>query len=242
MQWAGPPGVEGRHTQEAPLSAHNPTQQNRSRWKTYLELAALGVLLVGRASFADHYHVPSGSMEPTLRVKDHLAVDKRAYGLRVPLTHTWLTESEPQRGDVVVFDSPVDGTVLVKRLVGLPGDRIAFEGGSLRINGHLVAQGLTEDGVRLEWLPGALHPLSPEADQGPDMDEVEIPPRRYLMLGDHRGNSADSRFWGLVPRENLLGRAVAVLYSPREGLSGGEHWWLPLRTDEGQGVDARLTR
>lgn len=243
MQWAGPPGRRGETvTQEAPLPAHNPTKQNRSRWKTYLELAALGVLLVGRASFADHYHVPSGSMEPTLRIGDHLAVDKRAYGLRVPLTHLWLTESEPQRGDVAVFDSPIDGKVMVKRLVGLPGDRIAFEGGSLRINGQLVAQGLTEDGVRLEWLPGALHPLGPEPYQGPDMDEVVIPPRHYLMLGDHRGNSADSRVWGLLPRENLLGRVVAVLYSPREGLSGGEHWWLPLRTDEGNGVDLRLTR
>ncbi|QRO00253.1 signal peptidase I [Archangium violaceum] len=216
---------------------------SRPRWRTYLvEVLALAVLFVGRASLADHYHVPSGSMEPTLRIKDHLAVDKRAYGLRIPLTHVWLTEKEPQRGDVVVFDSPIDGKVMVKRLVGLPGDRILFDGESLVLNGQPVEQRFTEEGVRLELLPGALHPLDPEPYQGPEMDEVVIPPRYYLVLGDHRGNSADSRVWGLVPRENLLGRAVAVLYSPREGLSAGERWWIPLRTDEGTGVDTRLTR
>lgn len=225
------------------MGTHNAMKQNRSKWKTYgLELATLGVLLVGRASLADHYHVPSGSMEPTLQVMDHLAVDKRAYGLRVPLTHVWLTESEPQRGDVVVFDSPIDDKVVVKRLVGLPGDRIAFEGGALRINGQPVAQQLTLDGSRLELLPGALHPLHPEPYQGPGMDELEVPPRHYVVLGDHRGNSADSRVWGLLPRENLLGRAVAVLYSPREGLSAGERWWIPLSTDGGTRVDTRLTR
>ncbi|WNG35016.1 signal peptidase I [Archangium violaceum] len=226
-----------------PMGTHKDMKQNRPRWKTYLmELAALGVLFVGRASFADHYHVPSGSMEPTFQVRDHLMVDKRAYGLRVPLTHVWLTESEPRRGDVIVFDSPIDGKVMVKRLVGLPGDRIAFEGESLHINGQPVAQELTPDGARLELLPGALHPIHPEPYQGPDMDEVEIPPRHYLVLGDHRGNSADSRVWGLLPRENLLGRVVAVLYSPREGISGSERWWIPMNTDEGRGVDARLTR
>ncbi len=216
---------------------------NRPRWKLYvLDVAALCVLFVGRASFADHYHVPSGSMEPTLRVKDHLAVDKRAYGLRIPLTHTWLTESEPTRGDVVVFDSPIDGKVMVKRLVGVPGDRIAFDGESLVLNGQRVAQEETADGARLELLPGAHHALHPEFDQGPSMDEQVIPPRYYLVMGDHRGNSADSRVWGLLPRENLLGRVVAVLYSSREGLSRGERWWIPMSTDEGTRVDPRLTR
>jgi signal peptidase I len=221
----------------------NDEKSNRFKWKLYLvDVAALAVLLIGRASLADHYHVPSGSMEPTLRIKDHLVVDKRAYGLRIPFTHSWLTESEPQRGDVVVFDSPIDGKVMVKRLVGLPGDRVAFDGESVLLNGQRVEQRLTLEGARLEHLPGALHPLHPEPDQGPTMDEVEIPPRYYLVLGDHRGNSADSRVWGLLPRENLLGRVVAVLYSSREGLSGGERWWIPMRTEEGTGVDPRLTR
>jgi signal peptidase I len=181
-------------------------------------------------------------MEPTLRINDHLMVDKRAYGLRVPLTHLWMTESEPQRGDVVVFDSPIDGKVMVKRLVGVPGDRIAFDGESVLLNGEPVPQRTLPDGSRLELLPGAPHPIHPEPYQGPTQDELVIPPRHYLMLGDHRGNSADSRVWGLLPRENLLGRVVAVGYSRREGLSGGERWWIPLGSDDGNTVDVRLTR
>ncbi|WP_224241849.1 signal peptidase I [Hyalangium gracile] len=224
------------------MARANPKQPSK-RWLKYLgDLAFFVIILVGRGSFADHYHVPSGSMEPTLQVGDRLAVDKSAYGLRLPLTHVWLTEKAPQRGDVVVFDSPVDGAVLVKRLVGLPGDRIAFDGQSLILNGQRVPQGFTQEDARIEFLPGAPHPLHPEPYQGPPMREVEIPSRHYLVLGDHRGNSADSRSWGFVPRENLLGRAVAVYYSPREGLSGGERWWIPLRADESQGSDPRLTR
>ncbi len=213
------------------------------RWVKYLaDLAFFAIILVGRGSFADHYYVPSGSMEPTLQVGDRLAVDKSAYGLRIPLTHVWLTEKAPQRGDVVVFDSPADGNVLVKRLVGLPGDRIAFDGVNLLLNGQLVPQGFTQEDARIEYLPGAPHPLHPESYQGPPMREVEVPPRRYLMLGDHRGNSADSRSFGFVPRENLLGRAVAVSYSPREGLSGSERWWIPLRVEEVSESDPRLRR
>jgi signal peptidase I len=218
-------------------------KKSQKRWLRYLaDLAFLVIILVGRGSFADHYHVPSGSMEPTLQVGDHLAVDKRAYGLRIPLTHVWLSETEPQRGDVVVFDSPMNGPVMVKRLIGLPGDRIAFDGVYLILNGQRVPQNFTLEDERIEHLPGAAHPLHPEPNQGPPMEEVEVPPRHYLVLGDHRGNSADSRFWGFVPRENLLGRAVAVAYSPREGLSSGERWWIPLRAAEGNPGDPRLTR
>jgi signal peptidase I len=181
-------------------------------------------------------------MEPTLAVEDRLAVNKSAYGLRIPLTRTWLTETEPTRGDVVVFDSPADGRTMVKRLVGLPGDRIAFDGEHLLLNGVRVAQSHTPEGGRIEHLPGLAHPLHPEPDQGPPMVEVEVPARHYLMLGDHRGNSADSRVWGLVPRENLLGRAVAILYSPREGLPVSQRWWIPLRPEDSSAVDPRLTR
>ncbi|MCY1021233.1 signal peptidase I [Pyxidicoccus sp. MSG2] len=198
------------------------------RWKRHLpDLVVLLFLLVGRASFADHYHVPSGSMEPTLAVKDHILVDKRAYGLRVPLTETWLTEREPTRGDVVVFAHPLTGTTMVKRLIGLPGDTVALVDGRLWLNGAPVEQTLAR-GARREALPGAPHPLSPEEDQGPDFGPLQVPAGGYLMLGDHRGNSADSRFWGLVPRARLLGRAVAVVYSARDGLSGTERLWLPL--------------
>lgn len=218
-------------------------RQSSKRWRKYLaDLLFFAVIFVGRGSFADHYHVPSGSMEPTLQVGDRLAVDKSAYGLRLPLTHVWLSEKSPQRGDVIVFDSPITGEVLVKRLVGLPGDRIAFDGEHLFLNGQQVPQSFTGEDARIEYLPGAPHPLSPEPDQGPAMKEVEVPARHYLVMGDHRGNSSDSRYWGFVPRENLLGRAVAIYYSPREGLAGAERWWLPLRAAGGTESDPRLTR
>ena len=207
------------------------------RWRRHApDFALLLLLVVGRASFADHYHVPSGSMEPTLAVKDHILVDKSAYGLRVPFSETWLTEREPSRGDVVVFAHPLSGDVMVKRLVGVPGDTVALRAGQLWLNGDAVEQVL-EGGARLERLPGAAHPLSAEQDQGPDLGPVQVPAGHYLMLGDHRGNSADSRFWGFVPRAKLLGRAVAVVYSARDGLSGTERVWLPLGAYSG---DARL--
>jgi signal peptidase I len=222
---------------------HSRQKQPSKRWMRYLaDVAFFAIILVGRGSFADHYHVPSGSMEPTLQIGDRLAVDKSAYGLRIPLTHVWLTEKEPRRGDVTVFESPVTGEVLVKRLVGLPGDRIAFDGVNLFLNGQRVPQEFTQEDARIEYLPGAPHPLHSEPYQGPPMREVEVPLRHYLVLGDHRGNSADSRSWGFVPRENLLGRAVAVYYSPREGLAGSERWWIPLRPNESTGSDPRLAR
>jgi signal peptidase I len=227
----------------APVKAPAPVKVP-ARWKRLLaDLLPLLLVFVARGSLADHYHVPSGSMEPTLQVRDHLAVDKRAYGVRVPLTRVWLTHTEPRRGDVVVFASPVDGTVLVKRLVGLPGDTVAFAGGHLLLDGEPVPQEAGEGGARLERLPGAVHPLHPEAFQGPPMAPVTIPEGHFLMLGDHRGNSTDGRSFGLVPRDHLLGRAVAVLYSPeREGLAWHERLWLPLTPAEGEQPDPRLTR
>ncbi len=116
---------------------------------------------------------------------------------------------------------------MVKRLVGLPGDSVALVQGQLWLNGAPVAQTLAQ-GVRHEALPGAPHPLASEEDQGPGFGPLQVPADEYLMLGDHRGNSADSRMWGLVPRAKLLGRAVAVVYSARDGLSGAERLWLLL--------------
>jgi signal peptidase I len=216
----------------------------RERVAFALQLAGfLGVTLAARASLADHYHVPSGSMEPTIRVGDRLLVDKRAYGLRVPGTHVWLTAREPARGDVVVFDAPTQDLVLVKRLVGLPGDRVAFDGQTLRINGAVVAQRTAAGGARIERLGGRDHPVFAGPDQGPAYGERVVPPGYYFVMGDHRGDSADSRFWGFVPRANLLGRAVAVLYSGARDLPLGQRFWLSLADVDASGHgDPRLAR
>jgi signal peptidase I len=213
--------------------------RRRRALRILVELSPLLLILVARSSFANHYVVPSGSMEPTLAIGDRIGVDMRAYGIRVPMTERWLVESEPTRGDVVVFSHPVNGEVLVKRLVGLPGDVIEMSGGVLRVNGEIQPQEL-RDRIRLEALGATTHLLAAEESQGPDFAPARIPPRHYFFQGDHRGNSADSRFFGFVPREKLLGRAVAILHSSRPGLSTGESFWIPLGA--GEPPDARLLR
>jgi len=188
------------------------------------------LILVARSSFANHYEVPSGSMEPTLAVGDRIFADMRAYGVRVPLTERWLTEREPVRGDVVLFSHPLSGEVLVKRLVGLPGDVLEMKGGVLFVNG-IAQEQQARDGRRLEALAGRMHPLFADEHQGPSFGALRVLPRHYFMAGDHRGNSSDSRMWGLVPREKLVGKAVAILFSPREGLQGAARFWIPLTPD-----------
>lgn len=157
------------------------------------------VLLITRASLADHYRVPSGSMEPTIQIGDHLFVNKLAYDIRLPLTDiAVLRLNEPRRGEVIVFGYPRDPSqAYVKRLVGLPGDRIHVEGGVV-------------------WVNGERHPEteSPEAsfDRRLDGDWI-VPEDSYFMMGDHRDNSADSRDWGFVKRALVKGRAEFLLWN-----------------------------
>lgn len=171
-----------------------------NRAKTFCQLAALATFtLTTRASFADHYFVPSGSMEPTVHVGDRIFVDKTAYGLRVPLTETWLLRFDgPKRGDVVVLSSPepaADGTVLLKRVAAVEGDIVAVRGGHVMIDGARVDE------------PGA----SLAEGTGPDLPPVSVPPGKVLVLGDNRGNSHDGRDIGWIDTREVLGRAVAVI-------------------------------
>jgi signal peptidase I len=184
--------------------------------------SAAAVVLVARSSLADHYHVPSGSMLPTVHVGDHILVDKTAYGLRAPFVTSYLLENGgPGRGDVVVLESPETGVVLLKRVVALPGDRIAVRGGMLELNGTPVP--IDDRGSDLlEELGPSAHSLALDAGGGPDFGPVVVPPRKYLVLGDNRGQSNDGRFFGWVDREAILGRAVRVL------LREGAPMWLRL--------------
>jgi signal peptidase I len=175
----------------------------------------LGVLLVAatsfvaRASFADHYRVPSGSMEPTVAVGDQICVDKRAYGLRLPMSETYvLRAADPARGDVIVLDSPLDGEVLLKRVVAMPGDVVAVQDGRVTIDGDPTASGQIDGGV--EELLGRPHSLGTEYGGGPDFGPSRVPEGKYLVLGDDRGNSKDGRYFGWIDRGAVLGRAVAV--------------------------------
>ena len=185
-------------------------------------VAFLGAALAARGSLADHYHVPTGSMLPTVHEGDHLLVNKLAYGVRVPLSHAYVADVEdPARGDVVVFDSPETGEVLLKRVAAVPGDRVEVRGGRLILNGERVPVE-TAGGRVVEQLGKVRHELDLSRGGGPDLGPVTVPPDRFLLLGDNRGNSRDGRSFGFVERGAILGRAVGVF------LRGGSPTWRPL--------------
>ena len=209
-------------------------------------IAVIGVgaaLLFRTAAFA-YYFIPSESMVPTLEVGDRLAVSKFAYGwsqYSLPLGSLGvqfsgrILGSLPQRGDVVVFMHPQKDMTMIKRVIGLPGDRIRLSRGRLFINGKLVErryetayrykdqQGNPVAVTRYtEVLPGGRsHTIIQRSDDNiaENMQEYTVPAGELFMMGDNRDNSADSRFpalMGAVPVENLIGRADTILYSKYE--------------------------
>ncbi len=182
-----------------------------------------------RTAVADWNPVPTGSMRPTILEGDVIFINRLAYDLKLPLTHLTVARlGEPQRGDVVTFNSPADHVRLVKRVIGLPGDVIAMRSKRLIINGEPVAY---EAGAQMpepygqgqvvmahratEDLGGVVHSVQwlERVNARDDFDPVILPADQYLMLGDNRDNSADSRYFGLVPRELLIGRADRILVS-----------------------------
>ena len=192
-------------------------------WREWLRPLLVGAAIVFpiKSAIADFNWVPSGSMEPTITPLEFVWVNKLAYDLKVPFTTVHLaTWSDPQRGDVAVFFSPADGTRLVKRVIGLPGDTVEMRQDRLVINGRPV--GYTEiDRTapgRLsarEDLPGRPHRIQVITDRAAyrTFGPVTVPEGTYFMLGDNRDNSHDSRFYGPVPREKIVGRATTVIAS-----------------------------
>jgi signal peptidase I len=169
-------------------------------------VAFLAVALTARASLADHYVVPTGSMIPTVHEGDRVFVSKAAYGLRFPMSRVWLWRwSEPHRGDVVVLESPAEDVILLKRVIALPGDTIEVRAGKLILNGDKVVA--TDD---QETLDGKVHALSLASGGGPDFGPKQVPAGKVLVMGDNRGNSRDGRMFGFVEEDAVLGRAVAV--------------------------------
>lgn len=190
--------------------------QSRRR-KLLKELCALSALVLGlltaRGSLANHYHVPSGSMRPGIEVGDRILVDKRAYGLRVPLTHFYpLRYAQPAAGDVVVLDSPETGEVLLKRVVACGGQEVTVRRGRLWIDGRWVPVWPDSDGWH-ENLAGVAHPIRLTADGGPPLGPVRVPADHVLVMGDNRGNSHDGRAFGFVHVDAVLGRALGVFLS-----------------------------
>lgn len=192
---------------------------SKSRVRRILrESGSFLLLLVGllamRSTLADHYYVPSGSMEPTLIPGDRVVVDKRSYGLRIPFTSVQLTGGDAvQRGEVVIFDSPRDGTRLIKRIVAVGGDEVLVRDGRLLVNGQSLAH---VDGFDTEVFGERVVQLNLRNGGGPDFS-ASIEPGKLLAVGDHRGNSLDGRIFGVVDEQSVYGRAIAVYYRSGDG-------------------------
>jgi signal peptidase I len=226
--------------------------RKKSLFREYAEalITAVLIALVIRAFVIEAFKIPSGSMLPTLSIGDHIFVNKFVYGLRVPFT-TWriVDFREPRRGEVVVFVYPVDRSKdFIKRVIGLPGDRVLVEGKNVWVNGEIFPTRRAEvsefpgDRRRLvvrdgkqrtipfvrgwrdfdffeEDAGGAEHLVQYERNLERNSFEAVVPPGHYFVMGDNRDNSADSREWGFVPKENVKGKAMFV--------------WLPLDKDHG---------
>ncbi len=207
-------------------------------WSFSLALLILGVMSF-RSAIADWNDVPTGSMEPSILIGDRITVNKLAFDLHIPFTrHALASWGDPECGDVVTFWSPADGTRLVKRVIGVPGDVVAMNDGHLTLNGESVsyrevddpelrkALGDEEKGkiFYTEDLPHRSHLIARDSAGGQrrSFAAVTVPSGQYLMLGDNRDHSGDSRWFGFVPRENICGRVGGVAFSLNH-----ERYFLP---------------
>ena len=183
--------------------------RTRSKMREYAEAIAIAVVLalVIRTYIVQAYKIPSGSMLDTLQIGDHLLVNKFIYGIPIPFTHRHvLALRDVRRGDVVVFKYPEDETKdFIKRVVGLPGDTIEVIDKTVYLNGAPYV------------IPTEQHtdPLSYPAELQPrdNLGPVTVPPQSYFVMGDNRDHSLDSRFWGFVRKDQLLGKAVVIYWS-----------------------------
>jgi len=184
-------------------------------------LLALVLVTAARSSLADHYYVPSGSMEYTLFAGDRVIVDKTAYGVRIPYTKIDVVErARPQPGEVAVFDSPADGTLLIKRIVAVGGQVVSLHGGYLTVDGKALTPNVLGTD---EVFSSRVATLNLADGGGPPIDRLVIPEGKLLAMGDHRGNSFDGRYFGLVDERELYGRAIAVYFRRGDGFV-----WKPL--------------
>ncbi|MBS6362985.1 signal peptidase I [Burkholderia sp.] len=237
--------IDKRFADENATQTRSKLRDEKLRQPWWLEYTAsffpviLAVFVV-RSFVVEPFKIPSGSMVPTLLVGDFILVNKFDYGLRMPVTNTRLTQGRPlERGDVVVFRYPKDESVdYIKRVIGLPGDTVAYQDKQLTINGKPVAETALPDYFDEERqnyakqfeesLDGrknailnnpAVPPFVMGAYDYPYRDNCtynsrgvicKVPPGHYFMMGDNRDNSADSRYWGFVPDQNIVGRAFFI--------------------------------
>lgn len=186
------------------------------------------IVFLLRSFIVEPFRIPSGSMLPSLHIGDFILVNKFAYGVRLPVINKKMVElAVPKRGDVLVFRFPGDESInYIKRVVGLPGDRIVYQGKKLYVNGELMEQMpagafvLQQGGeprheaVRLmENLSGVSHEILVAGRPDHTPSEYTVPAGHYFVMGDNRDHSNDSRYWGYVPDENLVGKAFLIWFS-----------------------------
>ena len=222
--------------------------KSREFWKEgwgSLFLAVFAAFTI-RWALIEAYVIPSGSMLPSLQIHDHIFVNKLAYGIRFPFSETWLAQwAQPQRGDVIVFKFPLDmSTNFVKRTIGLPGDKIYYESGTLYINDKPMEKKAPVTDTDYKWLRDAdfngegrykdskdnyvhfteqlenkEHDILLRKGQGNEtFGPVIVPEDQLFMMGDNRDNSRDGREWGFLPRSYILGKASFVWLSCEETL------------------------
>jgi signal peptidase I len=217
-------------------------------WHGWVKPMAVAVVLVCtfRSAVADWNDVPSQSMEPTILVGDRIFVNKLAYDLKVPFTSWHLAEwGGPARGDVVVFFSPVDGRRMVKRVVGVPGDVIELRSNHLYLNGKPLSYGVldlsgidptdlsdpTPHEFASERLGESTHAVmtQPRVRSLRTFGPVTVPRDQYFVMGDNRDNSGDSRIFGFVPRNKIVGEAVGLAFSLDRSAGFSPRWDRFLR-------------
>lgn len=183
------------------------------------------IVFLLRSFLAEPFRIPSESMMPTLLIGDFLLVNKFTYGVRLPVINKKIIEvNEPQRGDIVVFRFPKDPTTdYIKRVIGLPGDKVAYYNKKLFVNDKPIeqlplgayqgvgqGQNMTGSLLQKENLVGVEHEILVQNDALSAEGTYVIPKGNYFVMGDNRDNSNDSRYWGTVPEENLVGKAFFI--------------------------------
>lgn len=222
-------------------------------------LSLLVAIIAIKSSVVDWNYVPTGSMRPTLADGDQILINKLAYDLTIPLTYISLHKfADPKPGDIVVFDTSKQDVRMVKRVLGVPGDKIKMRGNKVYLNDEIIGY---KDEYNSEFLETTFKPLDEQDKKDYESDgknvedfkveyqtetingithgirietgkhleigtlnlkELEIPENQYLMVGDNRNNSYDSRFWGLVERDEIVGKVNYVVFSLDQ-----DHWLKP---------------
>ncbi|HEX4772216.1 MAG TPA: signal peptidase I [Bryobacteraceae bacterium] len=238
-------------------SEHDHKRNTIAEWAVTILL-----LLFGTTTLAQAFVIPTGSMQDTLLVGDHLLVDKLSYAKAGPVSKYLLPYEEPTHGDIIVFRYPPDvNETLVKRLIGMPGDRLKIDHGivyrnGIRLNEPYVYHKYAYDPAFDNFPNECCRPVREEAARQSQQQmlerhvvsgEVVIPPNSYFGMGDNRDNSSDSRYWGFIPRENIIGKPILIYWSYRastEDLTGestgsllthvidlGQHFFTRTRWD-----------